>query len=127
VSVSGNYEVSVSCTFDALSAEDAVNQFITWLHDNADSAGYRVEAPDGACILPPGASAWDGDDHADHEHETTSVFIDAADIGTLDLHQRMRDARTDLCATCRPADHPSCSMDVTCACCRTTIGRLDSY
>lgn len=41
-----------------------------------------------------------------------------------DLEQAERDTRDDLCDECRPVDHPTCSMDYRCACCRTTFAAL---
>ena len=50
------YTVSVSCSFDATSPEDAVRQMVAWLDDYAYAAGYRVT---------------DG---------VTSTFVDAEDV-----------------------------------------------
>ena len=39
----------------------------------------------------------------------------------LEDEQIARDNRDDLCSDCKPVDHSTCSLDATCACCRTTI------
>ena len=42
------YTVSMSCTFDAATPEDATLQMVEWLDDfNAWEAGYRVIGTDG--------------------------------------------------------------------------------
>ena len=53
-----SYEVSVTNTFDAEDAEDAVRQMVEWLIDNAAVTGYRVNL--------------EGNGHVD--------FIDAGDV-----------------------------------------------
>jgi hypothetical protein len=40
------YDVSVSCIFEAEDFEDAVGQMATWLSENAYRVGYRVEWTD---------------------------------------------------------------------------------
>lgn len=120
------YDVSVSNTFDAVSVEDAVMQMVVWLQDHAGSAGYRVEVPDGACILTDYDIASGRADECDiHDHETTTVFIDADDIGDLDLDQLERNARTDLCDACRPVEHLTCSLEhPSCSCCVSTLQQM---
>jgi hypothetical protein len=49
--------------------------------------------------------------------ETTTDF-------DFDTEQAERDARTDLCDECRDLDHPTCSLDASCACCLTTIAQM---
>ena len=37
------YEVSVSCNFEAESPEDALAQMVAWITENGDSVGYRIK------------------------------------------------------------------------------------
>lgn len=39
--------------------------------------------------------------------------------------QDERNERTDLCEECKPVDHMTCSLDASCACCRSTIMQME--
>ena len=56
------YEVEVRNTFTASSPEDAVQQMVGWLLDNAHKAGYRVF------------------DRTEDQTDDRGVFIDAEDV-----------------------------------------------
>jgi hypothetical protein len=66
------YTVSVACSFDATSYQDAVQQMVAWIADNAYMAGYR----------------------ATNDDTGESLFVDAEDmfldtvVRPVDLHER---------------------------------------
>lgn len=43
------------------------------------------------------------------------------DVTLDDVERFLRD---DLCAECKDEDHPTCSLDATCVCCRDTIEQM---
>ena len=45
------WTVSVTNTFDAVSAEDAVKEMVEWLLDYAQHTGYQVMDEAGACVF----------------------------------------------------------------------------
>jgi hypothetical protein len=53
------------------------------------------------------------------------TFFDDDPFGDADEKQAERNARDDLCDTCKPLDHDSCSLDGRCTCCQTTIHQME--